>query len=124
MSKAGSQTRDDALGCLEDGKDASEYWRAYMELANEFIHQFRELAKDFPRLEPFVQRIKVPVLVACDMDGRDGVPGSPTDAVFFLNFNFGGGPEMMDPLRECGFSTRPEDVNLGCDNPMGCADAG
>jgi len=57
---------------------------------------------------------------ACDMDGDGDVSGSPTDALYFFNFIFLGGPALPDPLRDCALSTRPGDLALGCDNPMGC----
>jgi hypothetical protein len=59
---------------------------------------------------------------ACDFDADGEVVGSPTDALYFLNFNFLGGPAMTDPLRECGYSARPEDERLGCASTEACGE--
>ena len=61
-------------------------------------------------------------LAACDFDGNGEVFATPTDALFFFNFNFLGGPPLPEPRGACDFSSREEDVALGCDEPIGCAD--
>jgi hypothetical protein len=57
----------------------------------------------------------VPVcLTACDFNGDGEVRGNVTDTVFYLNFNFLGGIPMRPPIADCGTSSDPRDVGLGC----------
>ena len=69
----------------------------------------------------FASGVEPTCMAACDFDGDGAVPGTPTDALYFFNFNFLGGPVMDDPLRECEFSEREEDLELGCAEATGCA---
>jgi hypothetical protein len=54
------------------------------------------------------------------MNGDGSVAGSPTDAIYFFNFNFLGGPPIPEPLRDCAISADPGDMALGCADPGGC----
>jgi hypothetical protein len=67
---------------------------------------------------------ELPCVAACNFNGIDGVPGNTADALFYLSFNFLGGPPVPEPrfgpdmingnTDDCGMSTRPDDIAVGC----------
>ena len=61
----------------------------------------------------FVGSVKPTCIAACDVTG-DGDTGGVTDAVYLLNYNFLGGPPPAAPFPDCGASTLPGDLELGC----------
>jgi hypothetical protein len=53
-----------------------------------------------------------PCLAAANTNGEDQV--SLTSAVYLLSFLFQGGPAPIPPFPDCGNSTLPNDVAIGC----------
>jgi len=54
-------------------------------------------------------------MAACDSNADGNVVGQVGDAIYTLNFNFLGGPAIPAPFPECGRSTDPADLALGCE---------
>ena len=59
-----------------------------------------------------------PCLAACDANGDGRVLGTVTDAIYIYSYNARGGHLPPAPFPDCAYSINPNDVALGCGQPL------
>ena len=62
----------------------------------------------------FLGNVEFPCPAACDLDGDGSLTSAVTDAIYLLQHLFFGGPPPAEPYPDRGWSSRAEDVALGC----------